>query len=466
MRRLFPLKYSVRSLLLSLSSVFLVESFSAPPAVVAMSSSSFSDPLLVVIGLNPALQKRFVISNHGKNLIPGQVHRASHVQTGVGGKGQDVAIAFKCLQPGTTRIRLVQFLGSGAEGDQVYQLLLDQMEEAVQATTLRVQTSLRTCTSIVGKHETTELVEPSGTISSVEIQQLLDLCQQQQQQQQVSSSPKQIQVAGICIMGSMPPGCPPTLYADLYQRWTSSSATTLCVMDSVVGIAPMFQALSGPILYKVNRHELCALAGIALDDEESAALSDILEAFCSKFRPPKEYLKGIAITNGRHPGHLCWQDQSTDKWQIATLEIPPLQEESETPLLLYPIGAGDAVAAGTLAAWMTLSSHDTLPASCQTALQAKMKALQETIPVEACDVVTSFVFGLACGSASKYLRGLENTCQECFYGRFSNVPFVLFLVPFHGFQAVYKKKTRFWRWTMFYVCLRKWAFLPKNKRHR
>jgi fructose-1-phosphate kinase PfkB-like protein len=68
----------------------------------------------VIVGLNAALQKRFILPPT-TTLVPGDVHRATEVQTGVGGKGQDVAIALSCLN--FKNLQLAQFIGSGAEGN-------------------------------------------------------------------------------------------------------------------------------------------------------------------------------------------------------------------------------------------------------------------------------------------------------------------------------------------------------------
>ncbi len=356
--------------------------------------------LLVVVGLNGALQKRFVIQDH-KDLIPGNVHRASQIQTGVGGKGQDVAIALNSL--GTEGIRLLQFVGQGAEGDTVYQCLSDQLgAEAIQETTIRVQSLMRTCTSIVGASETTELVEPSGNIEAEEIQALLHKCERLQS------------TSGICIMGSMPPGCLPQLYSEIYQRITSqSSSKTLCVIDSVAGVDFLFQALTGPTIYKVNAQELCGLVGLP----EKTNLSEIIPAFLNKYQPP-QHLQGLAITDGKRPGYLCCFDSSkTKKWQLFSLEIPKLDESScGTKAILYPIGAGDAVAAGTLAAWMTLETGGgTVPPSCRDALFQKFQSLQQNqISPAASTLVTSFAFGLACGSASKYQTTGESVEDPAF----------------------------------------------------
>ena len=51
---------------------------------------------IVILGLNPALPKRF-LPPPSTPLTPGNVHRSTKVEIGVGGKGQDVAIALRCL---------------------------------------------------------------------------------------------------------------------------------------------------------------------------------------------------------------------------------------------------------------------------------------------------------------------------------------------------------------------------------
>lgn len=357
---------------------------------------------LVVVGLNAALQKRFVIQGGNGDLVPGNVHRASQVQTGVGGKGQDVAIALNCL--GTSGIRLLQFVGQGSEGDAVCQLLEERMgaEAAVRETTIRVSSPLRTCTSIVGATETTELVEPSGEITPKEIQTLLKKCDD-----------LKTATNGICIMGSMPPGCSSTLYSEIYQRLTAhqqapaSSAVALCVMDSVAGVESTFQVLSGPTIYKVNAQELCGLVGLA----EGTNLSETIPAFLQKYQPPG-HLQAIALTDGKRPGHLCWLAGPKD-WELFPLTIPKLDKSSAddgtggAKVTLYPIGAGDAVAAGTLAAWLALQSDDSsssngsVPDTCQEALIQKVKSFEnENIPTDASKLVAAFGFGLSCGSAS------------------------------------------------------------------
>ena len=127
----------------------------------------------VIVGLNGALQKRFVLPQ-STPLVPGNVHRAEAVQVGVGGKGQDVAIALSCLDY-KGNLQLAQFVGSGPEGDQVYDLLKEQIGANAMSLTVRPKSHMRTCTTIVASDMSTELVEPSGDITEDECKQLMDM---------------------------------------------------------------------------------------------------------------------------------------------------------------------------------------------------------------------------------------------------------------------------------------------------
>ena len=124
----------------------------------------------MIVGLNAALQKRFLLPPT-TTLVPGDVHRAAEVQTGVGGKGQDVAIALSCLD--FKNLQLAQFIGSGAEGDQVFDLLQDLLGADAMSLTVRPASHMRTCTTIVASDVSTELVEPSGIITSDEQDELM-----------------------------------------------------------------------------------------------------------------------------------------------------------------------------------------------------------------------------------------------------------------------------------------------------
>lgn len=569
-------------------------------APLSSSSSPFSLSRTLIVGLNAALQKRFVLSNSNNIsksntslLIPGTVHRAAHISTGVGGKGQDVAVTLQCLEyyhhhhpdppphssdrrqslssGGDSKnsanaqqhhhpqkksdhvLQLAQFIGRGAAGDAVHDLLQsilsvgrrpsipddDDADDDTTTTTaalaaalgrttsIRTDAPLRTCTSIVASDCTTELVEPSGTIAPHELDQLLSGL--------LTSSPSMPmpipiplpKTDAVCIMGSMPPGCPPDTYAKIYRAvvagngsptptTTTSSTTThnqspLCLIDSVVGLDALLAVLEGPTILKINAAELSQLVVAKLtmattttmiddDDDDTDTtespssdhrrIASAVAAFFHQYNaillPPGATatpstttssscpLKALAVTDGKDAAYLAIVDDAvvetqhpsgessssstslvSTEWNFSLYRLPVAnllqqQPDDDTQLApttttvktLYPIGAGDAVAAGTLAAWQYLTKHykedDTgdddddngmvnrcLPLALRTALSKRVAQHQErwnvanekggntnNIPLTnvnesttqqrqaAVYYQTAFALGLACGSAS------------------------------------------------------------------
>jgi len=192
---------------------------------------------IVVIGLNAALQKRFILPP-STNLKPGNVHRAYKCETGVGGKGQDVGVALSCLMSNNKKeatndkVLLAQFLGKGPEGDQVSHILKTQ-HGLSDTLTIRNNAPLRTCTTIVGADEATELVETSGEVTAEEMKSLQDKID--------NLTTKNGKANCICIMGSMPPGCSDTSYSDLTKRLANKDS--LVLIDSVIGLDPLLGVL-------------------------------------------------------------------------------------------------------------------------------------------------------------------------------------------------------------------------------
>ena len=321
----------------------------------------------IVVGLNGALQKRFVLPSG--NLVPGNVHRASHVDFGVGGKGQDVAIALHCLLDRNvddceadsikdTNIRLVQFIGTGFAGDAVYSLLEDQLGEDAIAYTVRSSSEMRTCTSIVAADDTTELVEPSGVIAKTELEELFSIISNNQNEESKNASPR-----SLCIMGSMPPGCSEETYARMYEKLAGPD--TVCVVDSLAGTLPLLQTISqsgnsdygtGPVLFKMNASELCKLAGTTKSNSEIDGISFselilAIEGFLSKYpiisdmdEPRDHGVIGLAITDGKHNGYFVairrtkQEDGALNPYEVFQLPVPNLGHGGSRTL--YPIGAG------------------------------------------------------------------------------------------------------------------------------
>jgi fructose-1-phosphate kinase PfkB-like protein len=357
----------------------------------------------VIVGLNGALQKRFVLPSENP-LVPGNVHRAKQVQVGVGGKGQDVAVTLSCLQF-QGDMQMAQFVGGGAEGDTVNTMLQELLGEPAMRLTVRTASGMRTCTSIVGSDTTTELVEPSGTIAEDEMEELMGKLEK-------------VQASALCIMGSMPPGCSDDTYAKIYNNVAVKN--TLCLIDSVAGLDSLLEAIAtkpdhGPTILKVNASELCRLSGIDKTTNEAGGvgieeLVQAIPAFLSRYQPhAAKALTAIAVTDGAHPAYLAVLPVTAteDEFRLFQLPIASLSVDQEgvsgTPqsLLqgstLYPIGAGDAVAGGTLAAWRALVDGPEAPPCVHPDIQTALQG-NESPAVRV--MLTAFSFGLACGSAS------------------------------------------------------------------
>ena len=400
--------------------------------------SSATTTTMLVIGLNAAFQKRCVLDTP---LIPGEVHRIGRrgqVTIGIGGKGQDVAVSLHCLQS-SSRAHLVQFVGSGPEGDQVMEMFDELLQEqhpgatkttssssaeeggavtctdTLQLTTIRTESRLRTCTSLVAPDTTTELVEPSGTVLPHEFDRLL---------QDISTVSSTKNIESITFMGSLPPGCPPDTYSQIYRTVVSSSkdsssSSIKCLVDSVNGLSDLLttilqhqssslpdsadpQRLQNPsTILKINSSEMCRLANVPYNAGGGAvALDDLILAIKEFLRNNNRLawktLAALCITDGPHPAYMAVLPLVSNEKEFRLFQLPIANlKEGDHPPTLYPIGAGDSVAAGTIAAWQTLTTSDSpcLPPVLQDLLKGNKSPSSRML-------LTAFSFGLACGAAS------------------------------------------------------------------
>jgi len=393
---------------------------SLPLLLTAMSARecpAFSESV-VILGLNAALQKRFVLPP-STDLVPGNVHRSVDVETGVGGKGQDVGVAMSILmddgssaeerrRENDRRVLLAQFLG-GSSGDYVGDILAGRHGLSDELT-VRNSAPLRTCTTIVGSASATELVEASGEISPSEMDVLRAKID--------GLAEAGGKACAVCVMGSMPPGCPENTYADLTLRLADED--TIVLVDSVVGLGPLLESLasiycgssedrSGGAVLKLNAAELCKLGGLSKDESvrvTSKELSDATLGFVAKYPAAGDALDYLLVTDGRFPGNVVAVPTGGEEG-IRTTEVPvPDLSERGT---LYPIGAGDTVAAGTLAAWQYLrhnrhngggEEESEEPFFGVVSSRVGERLASSRRREKTLDIATSFAFGLACGSAS------------------------------------------------------------------
>lgn len=345
----------------------------------------------------------------------------------MGGKGQDVGVALSCLMKhdgkaaASEKVLLAQFLGQGPEGDTVSDTLARKFHLS-DALTVRNKAPLRTCTTIVASDCATELVETSGEVTGEEMEEL---------NAKIDELTKENgKACGVCIMGSMPPGCKEDTYADLTTRL--AGVDTLVLIDSVIGLTPLLNALKtifnekeekslGGAVLKLNAAELCKSTGVTkspggeADRVTMEELTASTKGFVQKFADAAGALDYLCITDGKYPGYLVElpRDTAIDSgssfrtWQMPAVDLTTQAKEG----MLYPIGAGDTVAAGTLAAWQYLKHckpgeefFGVIPPNVgEKLLNVKSEWCKDASCAEeekGYKMATAFAFGLACGSAS------------------------------------------------------------------
>ena len=131
-----------------------------------------SSPL--IIGLNAALQRTASFPC----VVTGAVNRASGLEIGIGGKGQNAQLAASIMAAASPRLpetRLAQFVGQGFEGDQLFHLQ-KAWGVLTSETTIRSTGRCRTCFTLLDQtsKDATELIEPSEPVSEEDVKKLLD----------------------------------------------------------------------------------------------------------------------------------------------------------------------------------------------------------------------------------------------------------------------------------------------------
>ena len=196
--------------------------------------------------------------------------------------------------------------------------------EAMKLTVRPTNCDMRTCTSIVASDSTTELVEPSCTISPQSVADLMWELEENYSKEKASA---------LVIMGSMPPGCDDDLYANIYSA--IADRNTLCLIDSVAGLGPLLQTVAtssggcGPVILKVNASELCRLAALkkpsARNEAGGVSTEELVQAisgFFDKYSPAAaDALEAICITDGPHPAFVAVAPVSADESEFKLFQL-------------------------------------------------------------------------------------------------------------------------------------------------
>lgn len=260
--------------------------------------------MIYTLTLNPALDRELTVSS----LTFDTVLRASEARVDCGGKGFNVSRMLASLG--------VKSVAMGYAGGRTGETLHHELTRlGIDTDFIWVEGETRTNVSIVSasRDHYLKVNEAGPTISEAARATLLE---------RVAARTR----AGDwwVLAGSLPPGVPPTIYADLIQVIRGAGAHA--VLDS--SGEPLRQGVAaGPLLIKPNDSEMSQLSGMAVTN-------------------PHEAMAAAATLTGVHIVALSMGDQGAllmsgnRSWRAT----PPTIREGN------PIGAGDSMVAGLV--WM------------------------------------------------------------------------------------------------------------------
>lgn len=277
--------------------------------------------MLVCISANPAIDRRLRL----ESIAVGEVNRALSAQPFPGGKAAHVAMVAKSLG---LDVMWVGFLG-GAAGEECESGL---SAFGVPLTVVRTQTETRANLELVSADGVvTEILEPGGAVTEGEVERLLASCRDI-----FAESDRGTQVA---ISGSLPPGAPADLYAQLIHLAHLYGCRAL--LDTS-GDALRQGVTAGPDFVKPNRTEAANFAGYPINDGQTA-LAVTQEFFHAG-------AKSVAISLGAEG--MIWQRSAGSD---------PFTSQASAIADCSSVGCGDAALAGfAVAHERGLSDEETL----------------------------------------------------------------------------------------------------------
>jgi 1-phosphofructokinase len=260
--------------------------------------------MIVTLTLNPSVDRTVEV----ETLARGEVMRALGVRVDPGGKGINVS---RALAAHNLPTRAVVTVG-GAEGEHLVTLLRDTGIEIVP---VRIEGAIRSNITVVEPDgTTTKFNEPGAQLSADELAAVFAAVKAA-----VDSAD------WLVASGSLPPGTPATVYADLV-RSLAGTGTSVAVDTSGPALEAVLAA--GPTLVKPNRDELAEVTG-----RQSRTIGDVVEA-AQRLR---ELGAGAVLASLGADGAVLVDADGAVHGR--TPAIPQLSS----------VGAGDAMLAGFLA---------------------------------------------------------------------------------------------------------------------
>jgi 1-phosphofructokinase len=260
--------------------------------------------MIVTLTLNPSVDRTVEV----ETLARGEVMRALGVRVDPGGKGINVS---RALAAHGLPTRAVVTIG-GAEGEHLVALLRGTGIEIVP---VQIQGAIRSNITVVEPDgTTTKFNEPGAELSSEELNAVFDA---------VANAVESAD--WLVVSGSLPPGTPAGVYADLVRALAGSR---IRVAVDTSGPALEAALAAGPSLVKPNRDELAEVTGVRL-----VTIADVVEAACRL----RDRGAGAVLASLGADGAVLVDDDGAIHGR--TPVVSPLSS----------VGAGDAMLAGFLA---------------------------------------------------------------------------------------------------------------------
>jgi 1-phosphofructokinase len=261
--------------------------------------------MIVTLTLNPSVDRTVEV----ETLARGEVMRALSVRVDPGGKGINVSRALAAHDLPTRAVVTV----GGAEGEHLAALLRDT---GIDIVPVRIQGAIRSNITVVEPDgTTTKFNEPGAELTAEELDAVFTA---------VKTATESAD--WLVASGSLPPGMPTSVYADLV-RSLAGSGTRVAVDTSGPALEAVLAA--GPTLVKPNRDELADVTGRRL-----STVADVVEAAVVL----RDRGAGAVLASLGADGAVLVDDDGAVHGQTPT--VAPISS----------VGAGDAMLAGFLAA--------------------------------------------------------------------------------------------------------------------